>query len=62
MNSSAIPRRRRSSSTTTSRRPKTSSSHHTKVIAATASEAPHVLDGLLSPLSGLRIEEHYADT
>jgi TnpA family transposase len=36
--------------------------YHTKVIAATASEAPHVLDGLLSPLSSLRIEEHYADT
>ena len=36
--------------------------YHTKVIAATASEAPHVLDGLLNHLSGLRVEEHYTDT
>jgi TnpA family transposase len=36
--------------------------YHTKVIAATASEAPHVLDGLLNHLSGGRIEEHYTDT
>lgn len=35
---------------------------HTKVIAATASEAPHVLDGLLYHQTGLNIEEHYADT
>lgn len=35
---------------------------HTKVIAATASEAPHVLDGLLEHQSGLRIAEHYTDT
>ena len=35
---------------------------HTKVIAATASEAPHVLDGLLSHQTGLRIIEHYTDT
>lgn len=37
---------------------------HTKVIAATASEAPHVLDGLLQhqPQAGLRITEHYTDT
>ena len=35
---------------------------HTKVIAATASEAPHVLDGLLYHQTGLRIEEHYTDT
>jgi TnpA family transposase len=36
--------------------------YHTKVIAATASEAPHVLDGLLYHQTGLRIEEHYVDT
>jgi TnpA family transposase len=35
---------------------------HTKVIAATASEAPHVLDGLLQHGTGLRIAEHYTDT
>ena len=35
---------------------------HTKVIAATAHEAPHVLDGLLQHESGLAIEEHYTDT
>ncbi len=35
---------------------------HTKVIAAAASEAPHVLDGLLSHRSGLQIREHYTDT
>jgi TnpA family transposase len=35
---------------------------HTKVIAATASEAPHVLDGLLQHQTGLRITEHYTDT
>lgn len=35
---------------------------HTKVIAATASEAPHVLDGLLHHQTGLRIAEHYTDT
>ena len=35
---------------------------YTKVIAATASEAPHVLDGLLYHDTGLRIEEHYTDT
>jgi TnpA family transposase len=35
---------------------------HTKVIAATASEAPHVLDGLLQHQSGLHIAEHYTDT
>src|SRR5262249_54655633 len=35
---------------------------YTKVIATTASEAPHVLDGLLYHDSGLRIEEHYTDT
>lgn len=35
---------------------------HTKVIAATASEAPHVLDGLLDHRSGLRIVEHFTDT
>jgi TnpA family transposase len=32
------------------------------VIAATASEAPHVLDGLLYHQTGLAIEEHYTDT
>jgi hypothetical protein len=37
------------------------SPYHTKVIAATASEARHVLDGLLNHQSGLRIEEHYTD-
>lgn len=35
---------------------------HTKVIAATTSEAPHVLDGLLDHRSGLRIAEHFTDT
>jgi TnpA family transposase len=35
---------------------------YTKVIAATASEAPHVLDGLLYHETGLAIEEHYTDT
>jgi TnpA family transposase len=35
---------------------------HTKVIAATASEAAHVLDGLLRHGTGLRIVEHYTDT
>ena len=35
---------------------------HTKVIAATASEAPHVLDGLLQHQTGLQITEHYTDT
>ena len=36
--------------------------YHTKVIAATASEAPHVLDGLLYHESSLIIHEHYTDT
>ena len=36
--------------------------YYTKAIAATASEAPHVLDGLLYHQTGLRIEEHYTDT
>jgi TnpA family transposase len=36
--------------------------YHTKVIAATASEALHVLDGLLYHQTGLRIGEHYTDT
>jgi TnpA family transposase len=35
---------------------------HSKVIAATAHEAPHILDGLLLHESGLRIEEHTTDT
>jgi len=35
---------------------------HTKIIAATASEAPHVLDGLLRHGTGLRIADHYTDT
>jgi TnpA family transposase len=35
---------------------------HTKVIAAAAGEAPHVLDGLLYHQSGLAIEEHATDT
>ena len=35
---------------------------YTKVIAANASEAPHVLDGLLYHDTGLAIEEHYTDT
>jgi TnpA family transposase len=35
---------------------------YTKVIAATASEAPHVLDGLLYHDTGLAIEEHYTDS
>lgn len=36
--------------------------YHTKVIPATAHEAPHVLDGLLRHESSLEIEEHYTDT
>jgi TnpA family transposase len=32
------------------------------VIAATASNAPHVLNGLLNHDTGWRIEEHYTDT
>jgi TnpA family transposase len=32
------------------------------VIAATASEPPHVLDGLLYHQTGLEIAEHYTDT
>jgi TnpA family transposase len=37
---------------------------HTRVIAATVSEAPHVLDGLLHHVhqTDLRIREHYSDT
>ncbi|MBX9930672.1 MAG: Tn3 family transposase [Methylobacterium sp.] len=35
---------------------------HTKVIAAAAGEAPHVLDGLLYHQSGLAIEEQDVDT
>ena len=35
---------------------------YTKVIAANASEAPHVLDGLLHHESSLVIREHYTDT
>jgi len=35
---------------------------HTKVIASTARDATHVLDGLLYHESELRIEEHYTDT
>src|SRR3546814_15766388 len=31
-------------------------------IAATAGEAPYVLDGLLYQQTGLTIEEHYTDT
>ncbi|MCP1249876.1 Tn3 family transposase [Gluconobacter oxydans] len=34
----------------------------TRVIAATADEAPYVLDGLLYHANGLSIEEHYTDT
>ncbi len=33
-----------------------------RVIAATAGEAPYVLDGLLYHQTGLSIEEHYTDT
>jgi TnpA family transposase len=33
-----------------------------RVIAATAGEAPYVLDGLLYHQTGLTIEEHYTDT
>ena len=36
--------------------------YYTKAIAATASEAPHVLDGVLYHQTGLQIEEHYTDT
>ena len=35
---------------------------HTKVIAASASEAAHILDGLLHHESSLDIREHYTDT
>lgn len=35
---------------------------HTKVIDATANEAPHVLDGLLYHQRSLVINEHYTDT
>jgi TnpA family transposase len=42
--------------------PTSSARTYTKVITATASEAPHVLDGLLYHQTGLRIEEHYTDT
>jgi TnpA family transposase len=35
---------------------------NTKVIAANASEAPHILDGLLHHECSLRIREHYTDT
>lgn len=35
---------------------------HTKVIAANAGEAAHVIDGLLNHESGLRIREHATDT
>ena len=35
---------------------------NTKVIAANASEAPHVLDGLMHHESSLEIREHYTDT
>src|ERR1700730_16351299 len=35
---------------------------HTNVIAATANEAPYVLDGLLYHQSSLVINEHYTDT
>ncbi|AAW59709.1 Tn3 family transposase [Acetobacter fabarum] len=34
----------------------------TRVIAATAGEAPYVLDGLLYHATGVSIEEHYTDT
>src|SRR3546814_19992399 len=34
----------------------------TRVIAATAGEAPYVLDGLPYQQTGLTIEEHYTDT
>lgn len=36
--------------------------YHTNVIAATANEAPYVLDGLLYHQSSLIISEHYTDT
>jgi TnpA family transposase len=36
--------------------------YHTNVIAASAHEAPHVLDGLLYHESSLVIDEHYTDT
>ncbi|MDH3769668.1 MAG: Tn3 family transposase, partial [Nitrospirota bacterium] len=36
--------------------------YYTKVIAATAHEAPHVLDGLLQHESSLQIETHHTDT
>lgn len=35
---------------------------HSRVISATESEAPYVLDGLLRHESGLKIDEHYTDT
>lgn len=36
--------------------------YHVKVISATESEAPHVIDGLLYHDSSLEIREHYTDT
>lgn len=36
--------------------------YHVKVISATESEAPHVIDGLLYHDSSLEIQEHYTDT
>jgi TnpA family transposase len=35
---------------------------HTKVIAANASEAAHILDGLLHHECSLEVREHYTDT
>jgi TnpA family transposase len=35
---------------------------YSKVIAANASEAPHVLDGLMHHESSIDIREHYTDT
>jgi hypothetical protein len=37
-------------------------SFHSRIVSATASEAPYVLDGLLLHESGLRPREHYTDT
>src|SRR3546814_14466993 len=37
-------------------------SYNSRIISATASEAPYVLDGLLLHGSGLRPREHYTDT
>ena len=45
-----------------SSRSKSASAFYTKVIAATAHEAPYILDGLLLHETGLKIDQHTTDT